>query len=410
MPKIGEDRSGLFTEAPGGTIVQRRILVVDDDALVLRGVQRALGRDGFEVHAAADLSEASALIATREFDAALVDYNLGRASGVDVLSLLLERQPRCVRLLITGRSDPTVIVDAVNRGEVVKVLRKPFPHEHLRAELDDAFEAAERNRRLNQPVDLEAESELQALAEVLRPERLGMALQPLFDAASGLPALYAYECLLRPKHPKLFHPGLLIDAAVKHGRILDMGSLVLQHAASILRRLPPEPMLFVNLHPQQLTDPQRLERDLQALGFAASRVILEITEQASTTSLARWEESMDVITRGGFRIAVDDLGAGYSSLSILADLQPQFIKLDMSLVRNVHKEPRKQRLVALMQSFGAATEARVVGEGIECAEEANALVDAGVEILQGFHFARPSELIVPLAPPAAAAPPVAIPA
>jgi EAL domain-containing protein (putative c-di-GMP-specific phosphodiesterase class I) len=395
------------------TRMTRRILVVDDDSLILRGVSRVLIRSGMAVETAPDVAAATALIETQAFDAALVDYGLARESGLDVLAALLHRQPRCIRLLFTGRSDPTVIVDAVNHGEVAKVLRKPIDPDRLLAELDEAFESAERNRRLTQQVDPEADAELQALDEVMRPERLGMALQPLFDAASGTPTLYAFECLLRPKHPKLYHPGLLIEAAVRHHRVLDMGTIVLQHAASVLRRMPPEPLLFVNLHPEQLTDPARLHRDLEPLAFAPHRVILEITEQASTTGLARWEESMDVIARAGFRTAVDDLGSGYSSLSILADLKPQFIKLDMSLVRNVHKEPRKQRLVALMSSFGAATDARVVGEGIECAEEAAALTDAGVEILQGFHFARPSELIVPLQPAAGEAatrPGVAIPA
>jgi EAL domain-containing protein (putative c-di-GMP-specific phosphodiesterase class I)/CheY-like chemotaxis protein len=373
----------------------RRILVVDDDALILRGVSRLLTRRGMAVSVAADVQEARQHIATTEFDAAIVDYQLARASGLEVLALLLEKQPLCIRILFTGRSDPTVLVDAINQGEVAKVLRKPFEPDQLIAELDEAFEAAQRNRRLRD-VDPLADAEQLALSEVLRPERLGMALQPLFDLVSGAPALFAYECLIRPKHPRLWNPGLLIDAAVKHHRILDMGAIVLQHAASILARLPPEPQLFVNLHPEQLADPDRLRRDLQPLAAQAGRVILEITEQASATSLTKWEESMDVIASAGFRTAVDDLGSGYSSLSILADLKPQFIKLDMSLVRNVHKDPRKQRLVALMQSFGAATDSRVVGEGVETAEEARALTDAGVEILQGFHFARPSELIIPL--------------
>ena len=109
---------------------------------------------------------------------------------------------------------------------------------------------------------------------------------------------------------------------------------------------------------------------------------------------------MKVIADGGYGTAVDDLGSGYSSLSILADLQPQFIKLDMSLVRNVHREPRKQRLVQLMTAFGEATGSLVVGEGVECEEEMQTLLDSGVPILQGFHFARPSEHYVPASRPA----------
>lgn len=373
-----------------------RILVVDDEELVLRSVARVLVRAGYEVSQASNVAEASVLLHTVEFDAALVDYQLARESGMSVLAELVQQQPRCIRILFTGKSDPTVIVDAINHGEVAKVLRKPFDPQRLLNELSEAFASAERNRRLTREPDPVADAEVQALDEVVCPERLGLALQPLFDLASGAPALFAYECLVRPKHPRLSNPGLLIDAAIKHGRMLEIGAIVLRHAAWILSRLPPEPLLFVNLHPDQLADPERLRRDLVPLAPWARRVILEVTEQASATRLTRWEESMEVIASAGFRTAVDDLGSGYSSLSILADLKPQFIKLDMSLVRNVDKDPRKQRLVALMQSFGAATDARVVGEGVETAEEARALSDAGVEILQGYHFARPSEQIVPL--------------
>ena len=90
-----------------------------------------------------------------------------------------------------------------------------------------------------------------------------------------------------------------------------------------------------------------------------------------------------------FSIAVDDLGAGYNALSILADLQPRFIKIDMSMVRNVHEIPRKQRLVDLIVKFGEATGALVVAEGVETELEAEALRECGAHLLQGYYFGRP---------------------
>ena len=120
------------------------------------------------------------------------------------------------------------------------------------------------------------------------------------------------------------------------------------------------------------------------------RVTLEITEQSNMAAIDGWERSIDLVRNLGFHLAVDDLGAGYNSLSILADLQPRYIKLDMSLVRNLHLVPRKQRLVQMMATFAEATNSLVIGEGVENRNEMEALLDCGVHLLQGYHFARPS--------------------
>lgn len=96
-----------------------------------------------------------------------------------------------------------------------------------------------------------------------------------------------------------------------------------------------------------------------------------------------------MITQGGFAIAVDDLGAGYSALSMLADLQPQYIKLDMSLIDGIANAPRKQRLVQLLAVFGSATGATVVAEGVETQDQVDCLMECGCDLFQGFLFGRP---------------------
>ena len=97
----------------------------------------------------------------------------------------------------------------------------------------------------------------------------------------------------------------------------------------------------------------------------------------------------------GFAIAVDDLGAGYSSLSVLAELQPSFIKVDMSIVRGIDCDPRKQRLVDLLCRFADATDATLIAEGVETGEEAAALRECGAHLLQGYLFGKPSSELSP---------------
>jgi EAL domain-containing protein (putative c-di-GMP-specific phosphodiesterase class I)/ActR/RegA family two-component response regulator len=372
--------------------VTRTVLVVDDDPLVLRSVSRMLRRDGYEVREAPDVDSALAIAATEHVDAAVVDYALSHETGMTVLSKLRDVQPSCIRILITGRSNGNVIVDAINRGEVVKVIKKPFPSAELLTALDEAFESAARMRLVAKETDAaEAEAERRALEQAVRPELLQLALQPILDVGSaGPPRPVAYEALLRPRHERLSSPLTLLASAEQHDRVLEVGSAVLGLAIGCFHRVPDDAALFVNLHPAQLGSPERLAADLLALQPYAHRVTLEITERSRLQDIDCWEESVRVITQAGFSIAVDDLGAGYSSLGMLADLHPQYIKLDMSLVRNIDREPRKQRLVSLVQTFGEATATRVIAEGVETGAELLALRDCGIELMQGYYFARPS--------------------
>lgn len=376
--------------------MSRRILVVDDDGLVLKSVAKVLSRAGYDVLTAVDVDSALRHAEAVAIDAALVDYSLSRETGLAVLSHLREVQPRCVRVLLTGRSDSAVIVEAVNHGEVAKVIRKPFEGRDLLKELEEAFDSAERMMKVaTAATAAESEFERQALDEALQVHQLALALQPLFDLeGGGPPRPFAYEALLRPKHRRLNTPYALLSTAERHDRIPEVGSLVFGLAGLVLDRLPEPYQLFVNLHPLQLGQPDRLARDLLRFEGRSQRVTVEITEQSHLQKLDRWEESIRLITDSGCTIAVDDLGAGYASLAMLADLQPAYIKLDMSLVRNIHREPRKQRLVHLMRSFGDATDAKVIAEGVEAEAEMRSLLECGVTLLQGYHFARPSERYV----------------
>lgn len=376
---------------PAEGLVRRQILVVDDDQLLCRSVERALVRAGHVVHTAPNARSARRLAERYTIDLALVDYGLGREDGLSVLAELRERQPSCLRVLMTGRTDFPMVVEAINRGEVVRVLRKPFQAPELLHLLDDALDAARRSEEAAaQRMQGRTRHELRMLEECLDVRRLKLALQPIVRPALAPGSeIVAYEALLRPQHPHLDNPGLLLAAAERHERVGDVGSLVLYLAGEWIRALPPAVGLFVNLHPEQLGDPARLAADLEPLAPHASRITLEITERSRLQDIARWDESVRLVGDAGFSVAVDDLGAGYSSLIMLADLQPQYIKLDMSLVRNLHEEPRKQRLVQLMVTFAEATQALAIAEGVESEDEARALVDCGIHLVQGYFFGRP---------------------
>ena len=399
MSALGcRDRPGLGHQrvAESGRLSER-ILVVDDDALVRRSVERILTRAGYDVVSAIDITEAVRYASRLEIHAALVDYALGNEDGLTLLARLRDVQPSCLRILMTGRTDFPMVVDAVNRGEVMRVVQKPFQASGLLSILSDAFNSARRMAQVAnaQKKALEFQERAMLMECLSNPDLLRLAVQPIVSANEGH-AVLAYECLLRSNHPVLDGPLPVLRVAERANRLSEIGRCVFRMSVGWLEKIPDNVGLFINLHPNQLADPKQLEKDLEPVVYAADRVTLEITERSRLTDIEHWEASVDLITAAGFALAIDDLGAGYNSLGMLADLQPKFIKLDMSLVRHIHNEPRKQRLVQLMATFADATSANLIAEGVETEDEANALIDCGTHYLQGYFYARPSTEEAPL--------------
>jgi EAL domain-containing protein (putative c-di-GMP-specific phosphodiesterase class I) len=168
---------------------------------------------------------------------------------------------------------------------------------------------------------------------------------------------------------------------------------VRQKAPEPIESAPPPALLFVNLHATDLLD-ATLGSPSSPLTAVASRVVLEITERAALPDARDVRFAIAQLREKGFRIAIDDLGAGYAGLSTFATLEPEFVKLDMSLVRNVHTSPVKQKLVRSMTSLCLDMGIAVVAEGIEVVEERDTILELGCGLLQGYLYARPARAMV----------------
>jgi EAL domain-containing protein (putative c-di-GMP-specific phosphodiesterase class I)/CheY-like chemotaxis protein len=366
-----------------------RILAVDDDPLVRRCISRILVNAGHEVVPASHGADALQLASDRAFDVALVDYHLPFIDGLEVLQRLREVQPGCLRVLVTGALELPMILDAVNRGEVMRVVEKPFESAGLVGAVEDAMSARRRMMEVCRVQEqVASEHERGMLKECLEGDFLRLALQPIISGKNG--KIEAFECLLRSSHGVLDGPLSVIRAAERHQMLTELACVVSTRAAQWMEKLPDQIKLFMNLHPDELADPGGILHRLGPLQPWAERVVLEITERSRLQGIEAWDESVERVTELGFSIAVDDLGAGYSSLSVLAELQPRFIKVDMSIVRGIDTEPRKQRLVDLLCRFADATGATLIAEGVETKEEATALRVCGAHMLQGYLFGKPS--------------------
>ena len=366
-----------------------RILIVDDETFVLAAIERVLRRAGHEVVATNNGIQALEAAETTQFDAAIVDFNMPGPDGLAVLRQLFACQPRCMRILASGALDLPLTMEAVNQGWICKIVAKPFTPKILRDAVAGCLQARlQVEEYAGVARAAEAREQARLLAECMAGEQLQLAIQPIVCAQTLTPV--AYEALLRSSHPVLDGPAPVLGAAEAAGALGALGDVVVERAAEWLGYLPRPVKLFINLHPDELADPEALDARLARLAGLEERVVLEITERSQLDKIDGWERSVALARKRGFAIAVDDLGAGYSSLSILADLRPDYVKVDMSIVRGCDEDEHRQRILALLCQFAEADGAILIAEGIETEAEAETARRCGAHLLQGYWIGRPA--------------------
>jgi len=232
-----------------------------------------------------------------------------------------------------------------------------------------------------------AAASAKALSRSLAAGSFRFVYQPIVRVADN--ALFAYEALCRPTDASFRHVGELLETAVRTGRIRELGRALRRIVVEPMEELPTDVALFVNLHPQDLGDDQLLEAEAH-LARWAQRVVLEVTETEAIRDYERARSRIRALREYGFRVALDDLGSGYSSLNLLAQLEPDFVKLDIELVRGVRAAGRTARLVKHLVEFCRDEGFTTVAEGIETEEELAAVAELGVDLVQGFLLARPA--------------------
>jgi EAL domain-containing protein (putative c-di-GMP-specific phosphodiesterase class I) len=216
---------------------------------------------------------------------------------------------------------------------------------------------------------------------------LTLHFQPIVYASTRV--RYGYEALLRSADKSLPHPGAILDAAERLERTATLGRNVRAQAAKVIANAPIERgLMFINLHLLDLFDKQLLS-PFAPLSKVASRVVLEITERTSLDGQIDLRYRVAELRELGFQIAIDDLGGGHARMGTFTPLDTDFVKLDMSLVRDVDKHQMKQRLIRSVTQLCREQGTQVIGEGVETEAEAEVLVDLGCDLLQGYVIAKP---------------------
>lgn len=372
-----------------------RVLVVEDNP-VQRELVCAVLAPHAEVEAVGTLAEARGRLDTpRRYGAVVGDLWLPDGHSLELAHELRQRDPDLPVLLVSGNPTMNAALAAVEAG-VYRFLTKPFDPEILVREVTGAARVC-RVARLRRRVLHLIQGRVHPRPGVTGvPTRhvldewmahLWLAAQPIVHVPTR--SVYAYEVLLRSSAPSFPGPPDMIEACRRHHCILDLSSRIRRLAAERASGLEGDTRLFVNLHPEELGEPSLGRADDPLLPHA-ERITYEITERDRLESTPGATGVIQGLRSSGFAVALDDLGCGYSGLSLMVELQPEAVKLDMSLVRGVDRDPTRSALIHAVLDLSTSLGIRVIAEGVETRQERDALSDLGCEYMQGYLFGRPA--------------------
>lgn len=381
----------VSASAGDGPATVLSVLLVESDSSIQPSAPLQLGRWPSKILTAGTGRDALRIMAETRVDIVLADERLPDVPGTLLLGQIRKQYPETIRIVAALAVTVEMTIDAINLSEVFRLLKKPCSREEFLSCLQDA--ALEWDRRRSRPRPKSESSLLRELRiqELTRAfsrglDALFICVQPVVSMSSR--AVFAYEALVRTNEPLFPDASTFLEAAERLARVRELERRIFAGIGELLPSMPATSMLFVNLHPQSLAAPD-LCAELAPLVPFAARVIFEITERSSLHDLDGAREQVERLRRLGFRIAVDDLGAGYAGLTSVALLQPDFVKIDMELVRDVDVSGTRAILIASVVALCGQLGIRVIAEGVETAGEKTRLLELGCDLLQGYYIAAP---------------------
>jgi EAL domain-containing protein (putative c-di-GMP-specific phosphodiesterase class I)/CheY-like chemotaxis protein len=376
-----------------------RVLIADDEPPLLRMVAQFIrAHKGFEVAAlAVDADEAANFAAEVQPDVALLDVRMP-GGGVSAARAIRACSPGTQIVAHSAYHDTTLVLAMLEAGASGYVVKGTPPGEIIAAlegaangtttlsgEAIDGMvaELCGQRRETNRTATL-VSSLRREIRTVIDRHALTSELQPIFDLERLEPV--GYEALARfPAHPTRHVPDWFADAATV-GLREELELAAVAAGIDALGTLAPDAFLAVNASPELMG-----ERSLAELLAAAPtrRMVLEVTEHVEVADYDTLVDGLDILRTAGCRIAVDDAGAGYSSLRHILRLRPDYIKLDMTLTRAIDTDGDRRALASSLLTFAREVSATVIAEGIETPAELDTLRGLGATLGQGYFLARP---------------------
>jgi EAL domain-containing protein (putative c-di-GMP-specific phosphodiesterase class I) len=392
---VSGERANVGLQAPHNApheALRPLALVVDDEAELVVVTRRALARVGIDSVGCADGLAALELLRERDFDVIISDVSMPKMTGLQLIRAVRRIDPDIPLIMVSGGPTVETALEAIEQG-VYRYLTKPVAPQRLIEVTSRAIQLRQLSRAKE-----EALKELHA-SKGVQSDKLGLeavfesaltslwpAFQPLVTAQGRL---FGHEALLRCDEESLPNPGAVVDAAERLDQLPRLFRTMRDRTCEVFASGDHQWNLFLNLHPMDLNDLGLLDPKSLAHRFA-KHIVLEVTERATLDRVGDVRERVARLREVGYRIAIDDLGAGYAGLNSFATLEPDFVKLDMALVRDIDKSATKRRLVRVMAGLCHDMGMRVVAEGIETIEERDTAIDLGCDLLQGYLLGRPA--------------------
>lgn len=234
---------------------------------------------------------------------------------------------------------------------------------------------------------------------IIQDEDITTLYQPIVNLVNA--EVMGYEALSRgPEWSSLFSPILLIQEAELHGYSYELEFLMRKKAFENLFRMDPRQKLFVNVNPNFIrSDKVEQGRTLHLIegsGLKPENIVFELTEHTMISDYDAFNEILNHYRKQKYKIAIDDVGAGYSGLRTIRETTPEYVKIDMELIRYIDKDTVKESLIVAILSFASKTGIKVIAEGIETEAELRKLMEIGVHYGQGYFLQRPQREITPL--------------
>lgn len=232
------------------------------------------------------------------------------------------------------------------------------------------------------------------LRKIISSNNLRTVFQPIISLQTG--DVIGYEALTRgPKDSKYINPEILFEDAKTHNLLWELEILCRSNAIKTFSSHNSEKLLFVNIDPAVLNDEHFIKGSTKEVlaenHISPMSLIFEITEKTSIDNYKNFNEVINYYKNQGYKIAIDDVGTGYSGLSTIAKTRPNYIKMDMSLITNVTRDNFKKAIIKSFVEFANSTNTKIIAEGIEDVSDLYTLIEIGVHYGQGYLINKPND-------------------
>jgi len=366
--------------------IKKLILIIDDEPDFVMTMRVFLENAGFQIESAYSGSEGLNKINLLHPDLVLLDLNLPDLKGHQICQNIKQNpQTKYIPVIMLTCQDATLDkIEAFDLG-VEDYICKTAPFEEILARI---------RAKLFLKTDLTNQQRLKKVTElrqIIEEKKLRALFQPIVSLKDQ--NILGYEAFTRgPKDSDLEDPIRLFSLAQQENMFSQLDRVVMETIIKKAEKFLKDKLLFLNVNPVFIEfDYFKNLNFLKNSSIKPEQLCIEITERAWITDFNRLYSILLDFKKMGLEVAIDDVGEGYASLKAIAELKPKFIKIDISLVRDIHKDSTKNTLVEIIVNLAKKLNSFTIAEGVETEEEKTSLLSLGIDYAQGYLFSRPKE-------------------